>query len=159
MASPESRPHYGAGVAASLTAEAVFVAVVAAIALLRGNDPWMVARVPATLLLGPTAVQPTGFVPDKVLLGLLLHLWLSVLVGLVYAALLPRVGLPPVAGGLVTGAILYALGFWALPILFPSWLAPFWLLPTGRLLQALAHAVYGVVLGAAYSRLRRPPPR
>jgi hypothetical protein len=60
-----------------------------------------------------------------------------------------------VAGGLIAAAVLYLLGFWLLPLLFPVWLAPFWLPPVGRLLQVVAHAVYGVIFGLAYRRLAR----
>ncbi|MBW3570503.1 MAG: hypothetical protein KY467_05310 [Gemmatimonadetes bacterium] len=136
-------------------AEAVFMMMVAMVSWLRGMDPWMVTRVPATFLLGPGAVEPPGFVPVDVMVGMGMHLALGILVGVLYAVLLPRTGLSPVAGGLVTGAILYGLGFWALPLLFPAWLAPFWLDPTGRALQAVAHAFYGWVLGVAYTRLAR----
>lgn len=138
---------------ASLTAEAVFMVMVAMVALIRRNDPWMVTRVPASLLLGPDAVQPPGPVPGDVALGLLMHLLLGILVGVLYAVLLPRLGVSPVVGGLIAGGVLYAFGFWVLPLLFPTWLAPFWLPPTGRALQAMAHAVYGWVFGAAYSWL------
>jgi hypothetical protein len=146
-------------VVASLTAEAVFMLMVAMISLLRGMDPWMVARVPGSFLFGPEAVQPPGFVPGDVLIGLLMHLWLGILVGLVYATQLPRLGISPVTGGLIAGAVLYGLGFWLLPQLFPRWLAPFWLPPTGRLLQAVAHLVYGLVFGYAYRRLVGPAVR
>lgn len=154
----DARPRYPAGVGASLAAEAVFIVMVAVVLALQGKDPWMVARIPASFLLGPDAVHPPGWVTGDVLLGLLMHLWLGVLVGLVYAALLPRLRLSPVAGGLVAGAILYALGFWILPLLFPEWLAPFWLPPTGRALQAGAHAVYGVAFGWTYAGLRERSP-
>lgn len=147
------RPHYSAGVGASLIAEAVFIGTVAMVALVRGMDPWRVSRMPGALVLGPSAVGPPGFVAGDVVLGLLMHLWLGILVGLLYAALLPRLGLSPLAGGLIAAAILYALGFWALPLFFPAWLAPFWLPPVGRALQAAAHAVYGVVFGLSYRRL------
>lgn len=149
-----SRVSYSAGVAASLIAEAVFIAMVMMVSLIRRKDPWMVTRVPASFLLGPDAVQPPGFVPGDVLLGLTMHAAMAVAVGLIYAALLPRVGVSPVAGGLITAAILYAMGFWVLPLLFPVWLAPFWLPPVGRMLQAVAHVVYGVAFGLAYKRLR-----
>lgn len=145
-----SRPHYGAGVAASLIAEAVFILMVAMVSLMRGMDPWMVARMPGSFLLGPAAVQPPGFVADDVLLGLGMHLALGILVGLVYAVLLPRLDVSPVMGGIIAGAILYGLGFWLLPRLFPQWLAPFWLPPTGRFLQAIAHVVYGMAFGYSY---------
>lgn len=146
-------PSYSAGVAASLIAEAVFVAMVAMVSALRGMDPWMVTRMPGSFLLGPDAVQPPGFVSGDVLVGMMMHLWLGILVGLIYAALLPRLGLSPLTGGLLAGAVLYLLGFWLLPLLFPFWLSPFWLPPTDRALQAMAHAVYGVVFGTAYRRL------
>lgn len=148
-----SRREYRAGIASSLVAESVFVAMVAAVALMRGMDPWKVPRVPASFLSGPDAVHPPGFVPSEVALGLTMHLVMGVLVGVIYAAVLPRMGVSPVVGGLITGGVLYALGFWILPLLFPVWLAPFWLPPTGKLLQAAAHVVYGVVFGAAYRRL------
>jgi predicted permease len=144
---------YRDAVAASLSAEAIFIAMVMVVSWFRGMDPWMVTRVPASLFLGPKAVRPHGFVPADVLSGLLAHLWLAILVGLIYAALLPRLGLSPVVGGFVAAAILYLLGFWILPILFPTWLSPFWLPPTDKLLQVMAHAVYGWVFGAAYSHL------
>lgn len=146
-------PRYAAGVGASLVAEAVFMSMVAAVSWLRDMDPWAVVRMPASFLLGPSAVEPAGFVMGDVLLGLLMHMLLGVLVGVIYAALLPVLGLAPVLGGLLAGAVLYALGFWVLPLLFPAWLAPFWLPPSGRALQAVAHAVYGVTFGLAYRRL------
>jgi hypothetical protein len=137
-------------VVASLVAEAVFIAMVAMVSWVRGMDPWMVTRVPASFLLGPVAVQPPGFVAGDVLLGMLMHLAMAIAVGLIYAALLPRLGLSPISGGLITGAVLYAMGFWVLPLLFPVWLAPFWLPPVGRMLQAVAHVVYGVLFGLVY---------
>ena len=146
---------YRDGVVASLVAEAVFIAMVMMVSWIRGMDPWMVTRVPASFLVGSGAVQPPGFIPDDVLLGMLTHLWLAILVGLIYAAVLPRLGLSPVVGGLMAAALLYALGFWVLPLLFPVWLSPFWLPPMGKMLQVVAHAVYGWVFGIAFSRLAR----
>jgi hypothetical protein len=149
------RVSYPSGVAASLVAEAVFIAMVMLVGWLRGKDPWTVARVPGAFLLGPDAVRPPGFVPGDVLIGLLMHLWLGILVGVVYAALLPRLRLSPMAGGLVAAAVLYAFGFWILPLLFPAWLSPFWLPPVGRALQAVAHVVYGVVFGWTFGTLAK----
>lgn len=146
-------PRWAAGVAASLTAEAVFIAMVAMVSWVRGMDPWRVARVPAAFLMGPEAVEPPGFVAGDVLVGMLMHAGMGVLVGIIYSALLPRLRLSPLAGGLIAGAVLYLLGFWILPLLFPVSLAPFWLPATGKLLQAVAHAVYGATFGLAYSRL------
>lgn len=150
-----ARPRYGAGVIASLVAEAVFIAIVMMASWLRGTDPWMVTRMPGSFLLGPDAVRPPGFEPGDVLIGMLAHLGLGILVGLLYAALRPRLGVSPVAGGLITGGILYALGFWILPLAFPEWLAPFSLPPMEKMLEAVTHAVYGWVFGVVFARLTR----
>lgn len=146
---------YGAGVIAALTAEAAFIVMVTLVTLLRGMDPWMPSRMAGALILGPGAVQPAGFVAPDVAVGLALHAGMAVVVGLLYAALLPRVGVSPITGGIITGMLLYAFGFWILPLLFPSWLAPFWLPPLEKLLQAIAHIAYGVIFGWAYARLTR----
>jgi hypothetical protein len=148
-----AHPQYAVGVAASLVAEVVFILMVAGVTFLRGKDPWMVVKVPESFLLGPAAVHPGGFVLGDILLGLFMHLLLGILVGLLYAALLPQLGLSPLAGGLLTAVLLYGLGFWILPLIFSQWLAPFWLPPLGKVLQLIAHAVYGVVLGAAFRKL------
>lgn len=50
------------------------------------------------MLLGPDAVHPPGLVAGDVAVRLLMHLWLAVLVGLIYAALLPRLPVSPVGG-------------------------------------------------------------
>lgn len=145
--------HFRAGVLASLVAEAVFVIMVAGIAWLRGMDPWRVFRMPASFVVGPEAVQPSGFVPGDILLGSVLHVLLSILVGLLYAFLLPRLGLSPLGGGLLAGLLLYLFGFLLLPLVFRDWLDPFWLPPVGRAIQLVAHIVYGAVLGASFRSL------
>lgn len=142
-----------AGIGAALVAEGVFVAMVALVNALRGQDAWSVVKVPASFFLGADVVRPAGFVPGDVLAGAVVHVVFSVLVGLAFAWLLPRSTLTPWAGGLVMAALLYVFGFWLLPLVFPRWLAPFWLPPTSRALQAVAHAVYGLVLGFVYARL------
>jgi hypothetical protein len=127
--------------------------MVAVVALLREQDPWKVVRVPATFLVGPDATRPAGFVVGDVVLGLLMHLFFALVVGVLYARLLPVLGLSPLSGGLVAAGLLYGFGFWLLPELFPGWLEPFRLPPTGKVLQAVAHLAYGIVLGLAYRAL------
>lgn len=150
---PNSRsPNYAAGVTAALAGELAFLLLVTAVAIGQKMDPWQPSRMAATLLLGPAAMQPPGFVIEDVLVGLGMHAGMAVLVGVLYALLLPRLGLSPIAGGMVTGMLLYVLGFWLLPVLFPGWLAPFWLPPSGKVMQALAHLFYGFVFGWVYAR-------
>lgn len=143
-----------AGVSAAVLAEVVFTALVFGMRVLRGLDPWAAVKVPASFLIGPEAVRPVGFVPGDVALGVLAHLFFAGVVGSIYAAIVPRTALSPLAGGLLAGAILYGFGFWILPALFPDWLGPFSLPAEGRAGQALTHLVYGLALGFAYKRLR-----
>jgi hypothetical protein len=129
--------------------------VVAVMSSLRSGDPWKVVKVPASFLVGPDATRPQGFVPADVFLGLLTHLFLGALVGVLYAWLLPPLRLSPLAGGVLAGGLLYGFGFWLLPALFPARLEPFRLPLAGKTLQAIAHLVYGIVLSLAYERLAR----
>lgn len=148
-----SRPRYAAGITASLIAEAVFIAVNMPILAVMGKDVWAVARMPGSLVAGPSVMEPPGLVPADVLLGLGMHASLGILVGLVYAALLPRLGVSPIAGGLIAGAVLYLFGFIILPAVFPGWLAPFRVPPLMHMIEIITHAVYGVVFGLAFRRL------
>jgi hypothetical protein len=147
-----TRPRYAAGITASLTAEAVFIAVNMPILAVMGKDVWAVARMPASLVAGPSVMEPPGFVPADVLLGLGMHVALGILVGVVYAVLLPRLGVSPIVGGLIAGAVLYLLGFGLLPAVFPDWLAPFRVPPLMHVIEIITHAVYGVVFGLAFRR-------
>lgn len=147
-----TRPRYAAGITASLIAEAVFIAVNMPILAVMGKDAWAVARMPASLVAGPSVMEPPGFVPADVLLGLGMHVALGILVGVVYAVLLPRLGVSPIVGGLIAGAVLYLLGFLLLPAVFPDWLAPFRVPPLMHMIEIITHAIYGVVFGLAFRR-------
>jgi hypothetical protein len=147
-----TRPRYTAGITASLIAEAVFITVNMPILAVMGKDAWAVARMPASLVAGPSVMEPPGFAPADVLLGLGMHVALGILVGVVYAALLPRLGVSPIVGGLIAGAVLYLLGFVLLPAVFPDWLAPFRVPRLMHMIEIITHAVYGVVFGLAFRR-------
>jgi len=147
------RPRYGAGVAASLVAELVFILATMPVLALLGRDIWAVVRMPAALVAGPAVMQPPGWVSGDIMLGLAMHAGLAVLVGVLYAMLLPRVGVSPIVGGLIAGAVLYVLGFLVLPAIFPQWLAPFRVPPLIHVVEVVMHAVYGVVFGWTYDRL------
>lgn len=142
-----------AGVYAALAAEVVFIAVVFAMSLFAGLDPWRVFKMPASFLIGPAATSPEGFVSGDVFLGLLMHLLLASVVGVLYALLLGPLQLSPMAGGLLAAGLLYMFGFWLLPALFPDWLEPFRLPVAGKVMQAIAHLIYGVTFGLFFARL------
>jgi len=151
----DRRPRYGAGIGASLVAEAAFILSTMPILAAMGKDAWAVVRMPAALVAGPEVMRPPGWVPGDILLGLAMHIGLAIVVGVLYAILLPRLGVTAITGGLIAGAALYVLGFLVLPVLFPEWLAPFRVPPVMHLVEIVMHAVYGLVFGWSYRRMSR----
>lgn len=147
------QPRYAAGIGASLIAEAAFIVLTVPVLAAMGRDIWAVVRMPAALVAGPPVMEPPGWVPADVLLGLSMHVGLGIVVGIFYALLLPRLALAPIIGGLLAGGLLYLIGFLLLPGIFPDWLAPFRVPPVMHAVEVLLHAVYGAVFGFAYLRL------
>jgi hypothetical protein len=147
------REGYGAGVAATLVAEAAFVALTMGLIKARGKDPWEPTRASASLVFGPKVARPPGFVPGDVARGLSMHVTYSLIAGVIYAALLPRLRLSPVRGGLITGEVLYSLGSVILPATLGEWVEPMKKSPKENAVQVLTHAFYGVILGAVYDNL------
>lgn len=148
----DQRIRFGAGIGASLVAETVFILSKVPILAATGGDVWAVVRIPAAMAVGPEAMRPTGWVPADVLLGGAMHVGMAILVGILYAILLPRLGISAVAGGLLAGAVLYLFGFLVLPAVFPDWLAPFRLTPIRHLVEIAMHGAYGLVFGWSYRR-------
>ncbi len=141
---------YGAGIGASLVAEAAFILGMMLILAAMGKDALAVVRLPAVMVVGPDAMLPQGWELLDVVLGGTMHVGMSILVGILYAVLVPRSGVSALAAGLMTGAALYVVGFLVLPSLFPGWLAPFRMSPVMHLVQIVMHAIYGIVFGRLY---------
>lgn len=141
---------YRSGIASSLVAEAVFVAVGMGMLYLRGGDPWHIVRASASLVFGPDVASPPDFVPGDVARGAGMHVAYSLVTGAVYATLLPRLRLTPVQGGLVAGGVLYLLGTWLLPAALGDWVAPMRKSGAEKIVAAGMHVLYGVVFGVAY---------
>lgn len=149
------RGEYWAGITASLVAETAFVGLMMGLMAARGKDPWKITRASASLVFGPGVAEPPGFVPGDVARGLSMHVIYSVMAGGLYAALLPKLRLTPVQGGLVTGGVLYALGSYILPATLGDWLEPMKKSPKEKAMTAVTHAFYGVVFGLVYDRLTK----
>lgn len=155
VAAVDHRVRYGAGIGASLVAETVFILSTMAVLAVMGRGLWTVVRIPAVLVVGPEAMQPPGWVPGDVLLGGVMHAGMAILVGMVFAVLWPRIGVSAVAGGFITAAVLYLLGFLLFPAIFPEWLAPFRVSPVMHSVQIAMHAIYGLVFGWSYRWMAR----
>ena len=156
MSRAPARGDYRAGITASLVAEMAFAGLMMGLMAARGKDPWKPTRASASLVFGPEVAEPPGFVPADVARGLTMHVTYSVIAGGLYAALLPRLRLSPVQGGLVTGGVLYALGSYILPATLGDWVEPMKKSPKEKAMTAVTHAFYGVVFGLAYeNRIKR----
>ena len=149
------RPNLRAGITASLVAETAFLALMMGLMAGRGKDPWKITRASASLVFGPSVAEPPGFVPGDGARGLSMHVIYSVIAGGIYAALLPKLRLTPVQGGLVTAGMLYALGSYILPATLGDWVEPMKKSPKEKAMTAVTHAFYGVVFGMAYDQLTK----
>jgi hypothetical protein len=151
-------PDYAAGaiggVAGGLALAALFLAQTT---FVPGLGLWAAPKMAYSLLAGPEAVRP-GFEAGPVLLGLAIHMALSMIYGLAFAWLAAEVPMDIGAMGALFGFSLYALNVVILPALAVHRLGHFF--PPTAALQACAlvgHLVFGLVLAACYRVFRRLP--
>ena len=122
--------------------------------LLTGRSPWVQFNLISAMWVGDHAAYLDSFGPHT-LAGLVTHLATSVLMGLMAAPILRT--LPPARVLLVS--FVYALVAYALMFgLVLRWANPLMVERTSLLPMTLAHALWGIVLGAVYLRLRRSSP-
>ena len=122
------------------------------------QDLWLQPKVIAGLVLGSSATAQAGFVAAPVLVGLLIHLAVSVLLGILFAIGMRRIarlpsdyGVPEVAG-LAYGLLIWLVAYFVLlPLLAPTLLGIY---APALLIQ---HIVYGTVAGLLYAVLRPQP--
>lgn len=134
----------------SLAGAIVFLLVVAIVLpLTTGGTLWGFFRYLASILLGDAVLPPpAGFDLTAVLLGLLVHLVLSLLYGAILALIIHRWGLiVGLLGGALFGLAIYAINIFTFTLLF-DW---FYLLRSWPIL--LAHVLFGATAGFVYELL------
>jgi len=152
-------PDFAAGVFAGVVGGlALSVLFTASSTLLMGADVWAPPKMAFSLIAGPDVVR-SGFELTPVLGGLVVHFGLSILFGVLFAAL--SVGLPlgPATLGAVYGFVLYTTNIVFVPSLFPRWAGH--MFPPNALMHAVSvveHVVFGIVVGWCYRASRRLPP-
>jgi hypothetical protein len=121
-----------------------------------GNDFWLESRQIATMIFGPAALTDSGIGP--VLVGTLLHLAISALLGAVFGIVSRRwLRLPSDYGTPVLTGMIYAMMVWlAAYFLILPLLNPF-LLETYAPSFIIQNLVYGIVTGLVYTILRPAP--
>jgi len=137
----------------------VAMAVVAAIISQgMGGDIWLESKQIAAVVYGPAAMAQPGFVPGPVVLGTLLHLLVSTLLGAFFGIMSRRVlrltsefGMPLVTG-LVYGMMIWMVAYFlVLPAIDSA------LMETYAPIYLVQHIVYGLVTGLLYGWLRPQP--
>ncbi len=128
---------------------AASMAAVATLFGLSQDDPWRPMKLVAATLLGEVALGP-GFQSGSIFLGLLLHLILSVALGVFFVWL----GGSLSVGGAIGWGVIFSLSIWVilqfglLPVINP------WLAAAPPIPFASAHLAFGLSLGI-YPRLTK----
>ena len=146
------------GAIAGLAGGLAMAVVAALLSASIGQDIWHESKRIAAIAYGPTALAAAGFDPGPVLLGTLLHLLVSALLGAIFGIVTRRwlhltsdFG-TPIMAGLAYGLLIWmAAYFVVLPLFNPALLeiyAPAFI---------IQHVAYGVVLGLVYMWLRPQP--
>lgn len=135
------------------------MAVVAALlARFMGEDVWRQPQAIAVVVYGPAAVADAGFALQPALVGSVIHLIVSALLGAIFGIVTRRVfhltsefGTPLLIG-MIYGMIVWLLAYFlALPLLNPV------LLETYAPSFIIQHITYGAVTGLIYTVLRPKP--
>ena len=123
-----------------------------------GQDIWHESKRIAAIVYGPAALAVSGFDPGPVLVGSLIHLLVSAVLGAIFGIVTRRwlhltsdFG-TPVMAGLVYGLLIWMVAYFAvLPLLNPA------LLEVYTPAFIIQHVTFGVVLGLVYMWLRPQP--
>jgi hypothetical protein len=130
----------------------------AVISVSLGGDIWLESKQIAAVLYGPAVVAQPGFIAGPVIVGTLLHLVVSTVLGAIFGIMTRRVlhltsdfGTPLMAG-LIYGMLIWVLGYFVvLPLVNPL------LLETYAPAFVIQHLIYGAVTGLLYTWLRPQP--
>jgi hypothetical protein len=146
------------GALAGLAGGLAMAVVAALISASMGQDIWHEPKRIAAIVYGPAAFDAPGFELGPVLVGSLIHLAVSALLGAIFGIVTRRwlrltsdFG-TPVLAGLIYGLLIWMVAyFFVLPLLNPA------LLEVYAPAFIIQHVAYGVVMGLVYMWLRPEP--
>jgi hypothetical protein len=146
------------GALAGLAGGVAMALVAALLAASMGQDIWHESKRIAAIVYGPAALAAPGFDLGPVLVGSLIHLVVSALLGALFAIITRRwlhltsdFG-TPVLAGLIYGLMIWMVAYFvALPVLNPA------LLDVYAPAFIIQHVAYGIVTGLVYMWLRPQP--
>jgi hypothetical protein len=114
-----------------------------------GGNAWVVIRLMASIVMGPTVLAPPAtFHGGALAVALIIHYGLSLVFAMLLASVLHRWGLIiGIIGGAVMGLVLYAINFFTMTYFFPQFFA------MNQWVMVLSHVVFGAVVGGIYEAL------
>lgn len=139
---------YGKAAIWGLVAGIVMAMATMMITAIVGMGLWALPTMIAALLLGPSAVMGAGAI--VIMIGLITHMVLSMMFGVIYAAIVNLLTHEFIVTALVFGLLLWIINFYAVGSVVagarmmaqhePTWLA------------IVSHLVFGITLGALSQR-------
>jgi hypothetical protein len=152
----QDRTDWRAAIWGGLIAGLVFlVAEMLMVMLFMNQSPWAPARMIAAMVLGRDVLPPPAdFDATIVMSAMAIHFPLSIVYGLAAGWIVHRLNNTNVLliGG-AFGLAIYLVNFYLIaPAAFP------WFIEVRNGITALAHLIYGLVLGASYASLRHHRP-
>jgi hypothetical protein len=146
------------GALAGLAGGLAMAIVAALLSASMGQDIWHESKRIAAIVYGPAALAAAGFDLGPVLVGSLLHLVVSAVLGAIFGIVTRRwLGLTsdfgtPVLAGLIYGMLVWLVAYFVvLPLLNPA------LLEVYAPAFIIQHVAYGIVTGLVYMWLRPQP--
>lgn len=152
------RIDWRAAICAGLIAGLVFLVLeMGMVWLFMGESPWAPPRMIAAIVLGEGVLpmppdKPATFSMGIVITAMIIHFMLSIIYGLIGAAIVAnRMGYAAAIGlGAVAGLAIYLVNFYPIAnALFP------WFAMARNWISIFAHVMFGAIVGAAYVGLRR----
>lgn len=143
---------YGKAAAWGLVAGIVMALVTMMITALMGMGLWALPAMIAALLLGPPATM--GVTAGVIMIGLVIHMVLSMMFGVVYAAIVNFFSHEFLLTGTLFGLLLWIVNFYVIGLFVPgarmmAQNEPIWL-------AIMSHLIFGVTLGLLSRRSASP---
>jgi len=138
-----------AAVWAGLIAGVVFLVVGVILSAITLGSPTFMLRLSASILLGADAVLPTtGPAALILLVGVGIHLIVSILFAIVTAVIIYRWGIiVGFLGGALVGLAIYIINYYGTSLLLP------WLYPMRNWMLLVSHVIFGAISGGIYELL------
>jgi uncharacterized membrane protein YagU involved in acid resistance len=147
-----------AAILAGIIAGVIFMMLEMALVMaVQGQSPWGPPRMMAAMVMGKDVLPPpASFDMTIIMVAMVVHLMLSVVLGIVFGLIATRfpfgMGAAIIAGA-VFGVAVYVVDFYGFTTLFP------WFAMARSAISLFSHAIFGAVLGGAYRAIAGSEPQ